>query len=186
MIKAGSVTKGVYLNWRGEPTLVLDKEFHNPGKGSAVVRLKLYGLTSGSVVKEVLKTDESVEEISVERRPAQFMYLAGDQFVFVHPHTFEQYEVEGKIVGDKKGFIKEGSEYQLVVYQGEVIGVVLPMKMALKIIETEDAVKGDTVTGATKSAKLETGITVKVPLFIKNGEEIYVNTETKEYVSRRT
>lgn len=186
MIKAGSIVKGMYLNWRGEPTLVVDKEFFNPGKGAAVVRLKLKGLTSGNVVREVLKTDEQVEEITVENRPAQFLYADGNQYVFINPHTYEQYEVEASIVEDYQGLIKEGNEYQLALYQGRVVGLKLPKKMVFEVVETENAVKGDTVTGATKPAKLDTGLAIKVPLFVKKGDRIVVNTETKEYVSRQS
>ena len=156
MIKAGSITKGMYLNWRGEPTLVVDKEFFNPGKGAAVVRLKLKGLTSGNVVREVLKTDEMVEEITVEHRPAQFLYSDGSQYVFMNPHTYEQYEVDASIVEDNQGLIKEGNEYQLAIYQGRVVGLKLPKKMVFEVVETENAVKGDTVTGATKPCLLYT------------------------------
>jgi len=185
MIKAGTITKGLYIDWKHEPTLVVEKEFFNPGKGAAVVRLKLKGLLNGNVTREVLKTDEQVEEITVENRAAQFLYQTGDQLTFMHPHSFEQFQVEKKVAAESKGYIKEGVEYQLVIYQGNVIGVVIPKRMNFKVIETEDAVKGDTVTGASKSAKLDTGIEIKVPLFIKKNEEIIVNTDTGDYVGRK-
>lgn len=185
MIKAGSISKGIYINWKGEPSQVVDKEFFNPGKGAAVVRLRLKGLTSNNVTREVLKTDDQVEEVSVENRAAQFLYQTGDQFTFMHPVSFEQYQVEVSLIDKDKGFIKEGENYQLVIYQDKVIEVRLPKKMVFTVTETEQVVKGDTVTGATKPAKIDTGIEVKVPLFIKKGEEIFINTETREYLGRK-
>jgi len=164
---------------------VVDKEFFNPGKGAAVVRLKLKGLKSGNVVREVLKTDELVEEINVDHRPAQFLYFDGNHYVFMNPKTYEQYQVEPALVADYQGLIKEGQEYQLALYQDRVVGLRLPKKMVFEVIETEKAVKGDTVTGATKPAKLDTGLIIKVPLFVKKGDQIIVNTETGEYVSRK-
>ncbi|MFH1561364.1 MAG: elongation factor P [Patescibacteria group bacterium] len=184
MIKAGSVNKGSYLNWQGQPAVVVDKEFYNPGKGSAVVRFKIKNIKNGNVVKEVIKTDELIEEIVVDQRQAQFAYHSGDQLVFINPHTYEQYEVASSLLGDDSAYVKEGDNFQLAVLEDEVIGVQLPKKVVLKVVETESAVKGNTVTGATKPAKMETGLTVKVPLFINKGDEIIVNTETGQYVSR--
>lgn len=166
---------------------MVDKELHSPGKGSAVIRLKLKSLKTGNVIKEVLKTDDWAEEITVDHRPAQFLYRSGDQFVFMNPQTYEQYEVEALLVGDDEGFLKESHEYQLAIYEGKVIGVRMPQKMVLEVVESEESAKGNTATGsaATKPVKLETGMIVKVPLFIKKGEKIIVNTETKEYIGRK-
>jgi len=185
MIKAGSVTKGIYLNWQGRPALVIDKSFSHLGRGSAIIRLKLKEVETGAIFQEALKSDDPVEEISLQRRSAQFLYRAGDRLVFVNPRTYEQTEVEAAVVGDDSQLLKEGASCQLLFYQDRVIGVQLPKKIALKVVETEAAVKGDTVSGGSKTARLETGLVVKVPLFIKEGEEIVVNTETREYVSRR-
>lgn len=185
MIDAGNISRGLFIKWHGDPVLVTDKEFYSPGKGSAVVRLKLKNLKTGNVVREVIKTGEGVEDIAVDYRMTQFLYKTGDQFVFMNPRTYEQYEVDTKIIGDNEGLIKEGIEYQLAIYEDKVIGINFPPKMSFKVIEAEDAVKGDTVTGATKLVKLETGIIVKVPLFIKQDEEITINTETKEYAGRK-
>ena len=184
MIKAGSVRKGMYLAWRGEPVLVVDKEFSHFGRGAATVRLKFKNLKGGNVVRETFKTDDPIEEISIESQAAQFLYQGDDNFIFMDPRTYEQYEISAEIIGENKNFIKEEKEYRLVFYQGRAIGINLPKKISLLVKETETAVKGNTVSGATKPAKLETGLLVKVPLFIKKGEKIIINTETGEYVSR--
>ncbi len=185
MIKAGSITKGMFLNWRGEQVLVVDKEFFNPGKGAAVARLKLKNLKTGNVIKEVLKTDRGVEEINVELKKAQFLYKNGDQLVFMENKTYEQVEVDEKVVGESRRFIKEGEEYGLSTWQDEVIAVLLPKRIVFVIAKTEQAVKGNTVTRATKPATLDNGVVIQVPLFIKKGEKVIVSTETGEYVSRK-
>lgn len=184
MIKAGSITKGMFLLRKEGIFLVVDKEFFNPGKGAAVVRLKLKDLKSGHVVREVLKTDELVEEVAVEYRRFQFLYQNGDQFVFINPRNYEQFEVEEKVIGEGRVYLKEGKEYRVALYQGKVLAVIPPKKMVFKVEKTEEAVKGDTVTGATKPALLENGLTVKVPLFVKKGDKVVISTETGEYLGR--
>lgn len=186
MIKAGSITKGMFLQWRGEPVLVVDKEFFNPGKGAAVVRLRLKNLKTGNVLREVLRTDETVEEIQVEYQQAQFLYKSGNQFVFMNPKTYEQIEVEKEVVGELEKFIKEGEEYTLSIWEGRVVNITLPKKIVFEVIQAEKSVKGDTVSGATKPVTLDNGAVVKVPLFIKKGDKVIINTQTGEYVGRKS
>lgn len=185
MIKAGNITKGMFLDRGGEPVLVTDKEFFNPGKGGAVVRVKLKSLKTGNVVKEVLKTDIGVEEIDVDHRRLQFSYKNGNEYVFIDPRTFEQVEIEGGFLEGSEDFIKEGEQYGLVFWQDRAVSITLPKKIVFTVVKAEEAVKGDTATGATKAVVLENGATVKVPLFIKSGEKIIINTETGSYVGRK-
>jgi len=185
MIKAGSITKGMFLDWNGDPVIIADKEFYNPGKGAAVVRLKIKNLKTGNVAKEVLRTDEGVEEIDVQLKKSQFLYKTGDQFVFMNNRSYEQIEVDQKVVEDVKQFIKEGEEYGLSIWQDEVIAVLLPKRIVFEIAKTEQAIKGDTVTGSTKPATLDNGAVIQVPLFIKKGERVIVSTETGQYVGRK-
>lgn len=161
--------------------MVVDKELFSPGKGTAVVRLKLRKLKDGSLLRKVVKTDTSVEEISVNHQPVEFLYQSGQKFVFMNPQTFEQFEVEANLIGEKRNFIKEEVEYQLVTLEDQVIELKLPKKMTFEVKETVEAVKDNTATGATKPAKLETGLVVNVPLFVKKKDRIIVNTETGEY-----
>ena len=184
MIKAGTVAKGMFLAWQGEPVLVVGKEFSFLGRGSGMIKLKLKNLKTGKVVKEVLKTNRLVEEIEVEHQRFQFLYKNGNHFVFMNTRTYEQVEVEGKVIGDDQKFIKEGEGYGLLVWEKEVVGISLPKKIVFEVIKTEEAVKGDTVTGATKPATLDNGAVVKVPLFIKKGDKVTVSTETGTYLSR--
>ena len=184
IIKAGSISRGMFLRFQGNLVLVVDKEFFNPGKGAAVVRLKLKNLQTGRVRRQVLKTDEAVEPVEVDHRRLQYLYRQAKNFVFMDPQTYEQIEVDGKLLLGMEGLLKEGETYLISFYQQEPLSVQPPKKMVLRVAKTQAAVKGDTVTVATKEATLETGLTVHVPLFIKRGEKIIINCERREYVSR--
>ncbi|MBN1834326.1 MAG: elongation factor P [Spirochaetales bacterium] len=184
MIKAGSISKGMFLLIKGEPHLVAEREFVNPGKGSAFVRLKLKSLVTGQVLKQVNKSQESVEDITVETREAQFLYADSESYVFMDLETYEQFTVPMAGQEDKKLFMREGDTYQLSFWEDRPIDILLPYKIVLAVTEAEHALKGDTVSGATKPVTLETGLVIKVPLFIKEGDRLLINTETREYVER--
>ncbi len=184
MIKAGQISKGMFLKIKDSPYLVADREFVNPGKGTAFVRVKLKSLISGAVLKQTIKSQESVEDIIVEEKKAQFLYLDTDNYHFMDSETFEQYEISIESMKQQKNFLKEGEDFQVVFYENQPIDIKLPYKMVFTITEAEHAEKGDTVTGATKMVTVETGFKVKVPIFIKQGERIMINTETGDYVER--
>lgn len=184
MIKAGQIDKGMFLLIKDEPHQVTEREFVNPGKGQAFVRLKLKSLVSGLVIKETFKTPETVEDIIVDQKPFQFLYADADAYHFMDVETYEQTAVPTEGMEEKGDFLKEGETYELVIYEGEPIDIKIPYKMVLAVTESEPGAKGDTVTGATKVVTLETGAKVKVPIFIKEGDTIMVNTETGEYVER--
>ena len=184
MIKAGSISKGVCLLLKGDPYLVVEREFVNPGKGQAFARVKMKNLKTGQVLRETIKTNESVEEATVEERNAQFLYQDGDGYHFMDSETYEQFIVPIDGLEDKANYMLDGESYDLVTWEGEAIDIKLPLKMVLTVAESPEALKGDTVSGATKPAKLETGLQVKVPLFIKEGDRVLVNTESGEYVER--
>jgi len=184
MIKAGSIDKGMTLLMKNDPYLVVEREFVNPGKGSAFVRLKLKNLKTGQVLKEVLKSQESVEEVELDLRKSQYMYTDGDGYHFMDNDTFDQYSVPFEGFEDMGLFMQEGETYEVVFFEDAPISIKIPYKIVVTVTEAEDGIKGDTVTGATKTVKVETGLEVKVPIFIKQGEKILVNTETREYVER--
>ena len=183
-IKAGSVNKGIFLKWKDRAVLVVDKEFFNPGKGRAVIRLKIKDVQTGRVLKHTLLTDEIVEKIAVEYRRAQFLYAADKQLVFADPVSFEQWEIPAPLIGNDLVFLKEGQIYRICFYNQEALGVIIPKKMTLSITQTEAGAKGNTVSGATKNATLEAGLVIKVPLFVKQGEKVIVNTEKRTYLKR--
>ena len=184
MIKAGAIEKGMCLLYKNDPYLVAEREFVNPGKGSAFVRLKLKNLKSGQVLKPVLKSQESVEEIDVVDRKSQFLYGDGEDYHFMDTETYDQFTVPVEGFEEKGLLMKEGDTYDVVFWEETPIDIEIPYKVVYEVVEAEDAVKGDTVTGATKTVKLETGLQVKVPIFIKQGEKVLINTETQEYVER--
>ncbi len=184
MIKAGQIAKGQCLIWKGDPYLVTEREFVNPGKGSAFVRVKLKSLMHGRVLQETIKSNDSVEEADVFDRDAQYMYADETAYHFMDAETYEQFQVERQGLEDKINFMKEGDTYRVVMWEATPIDVTVPLKMVLQVTEAPEAIKGDTVTGATKPVTTETGLEVKVPLFIKQGDKILVNTESGEYVER--
>jgi len=183
-IKAGAIEKGMFLLEKEAPYLVVEREFVNPGKGSSFVRLKLKNLRNASVLKVTHKTQDNIEEIDVEDVDSQFLYSDGASYHFMNSETFDQYEVPVQGLEDKGYFMREGETFRVVRWGEEALDIKLPPKMDLIVTEAEDGVKGDTVTGATKYVVVETGLTVKVPIFIKQGEKIRINVETKEYQER--
>ncbi|HUX49997.1 MAG TPA: elongation factor P [Spirochaetia bacterium] len=184
MIKAGAISKGMCLLMKDEPYLVVEREFVNPGKGSAFVRLRLKGLRNGKGLQETMKTNDSVEEADVYERDAQFLFADAQSYHFMDSESFEQFEVDAEGLENKRLFMKETETYKLIMWEGTAIDIELPTKVVYTVVDAPDAIKGDTVTGATKMVKLETGLEVKVPIFIKQGERVLVNTESGDYVER--
>jgi len=186
MIKAGAIAKGMFLLMKNEPHLVVDREFVNPGKGSAFVRLKMRSIISGRGLQQVIKTQDTVEDINVEHKDAQFMYADKESFHFMDLESYEQFAMPLEGQEDKRLFLKEGDTVQLAVWDERPIDILLPYKIVLAVSQAGIGLKGDTVSGSTKAVTLETGLVVKVPLFIKEGDKILVNTETRDYVERVT
>lgn len=184
MIKAGAIDKGMILLINNAPHKVAEREFVNPGKGSAFVRLKLKNLISGQVLKEVKKSQDNVEDIEVIDQNCQFLYSDGESYHFMDLETFEQFAVPFSGLEDKIYFMKEGDSYIVSLWDGKAIDIKIPYKMVFEVTEAPEAVKGDTVTGTSKTVTIETGLQVKAPIFIKLGEKIMINTETREYVER--
>ena len=163
----------------------MDITFVSPGKGSAFYRTKLKNLYTGHVVEYTYKSGEKVEEVMVDTHEAEYSFFDGTSYVFIEPRIFEQYSVPTEIVGSDKVYLKEGLLYRIKFYEDNPVGIGLPKTIAFKVVESENSIKGDTATNATKQAILDTGLKVLVPLFIKAGEEILVNTETGLYLSRK-
>ncbi|MCF7928201.1 MAG: elongation factor P [Spirochaetales bacterium] len=184
MIKAGQIDKGMCLLFRADPYLVAEREFVNPGKGAAFVRLKLKNLKTGQVLRETMKTQEQVEDIHVDDYPFQYLFADGDSYHFMNTENYEQIEIPMAGDEEKQNYLKEGETYDIVLWDETPIDIKIPYKMVFVVTEAEDAVRGDTVTGATKTVKVETGLQVKVPIFINQGDKILVNTESNEYVER--
>lgn len=184
-MKAGGIEKGMYVLFREDPYLVADREFVNPGKGSAFIRVKLKHARTGQVIREVIKSHETVEEADVEARDAQYLYMDADYLVFMDIVSFDQFNVDIASVDDNVPlFMKEGESYQVLMWDNDPLAVQLPLKIKLEVTEAPHAERGDTATGATKKVITETGLTLQAPLFIKSGDRIVINTTTGAYVER--
>ena len=178
MIKAGQIEKGTALLIKGQPFLCIEREFVNPGKGSAFVRLKLKSPATGQTLSETMKSQDNAD------RDFQYLYNDGENFSFMNTESYEQIEVPMKSFPDYEYLMKDGETYRITMWEDQVLDIQIPSKVVYVVAETEDAVRGDTVQGVTKDAVLETGLKIRVPGFIKQGEKVRVNTETKEYIER--
>jgi len=183
-INAGNAAKGMYLMFKGAPNQVQKAEFMAPGKGSPIMRIKFKNVQSGSVQEFTFKTNESIEEAEVDKKEMQYLYRDGEEVVFMDPKTYEQAGVPVSLVGDQIGFLIPDMKCYVLWYEEKAIGIILPPHVSLKVIESPGAVAGNTVNAPKKEVKLETGVTVLVPLFIKEGEMITLDTTTGEYLSR--
>lgn len=175
---------GLKLNLDGDPYSIIENEFVKPGKGQAFSRVKLRNLKTGRVVDRTFKSGESVEGADVVDIDMQYLYNDGDQWHFMEPNSYEQYAAGKETVGDAAQWLKGQETCCVTLLDGEPLGVIAPNFVELQITQTDPGVRGDTATGGTKPATLETGAIVKVPLFLEEGEVLRIDTRTAEYVSR--
>lgn len=183
-INAGNLKKGDFISYQGEIWQIQKAEFYSPGKGSALMKTKIKNLITGKNIDVTFKSNEKVLLIEVASVEMQFLYKDQENLYFMEEKTFNQYFVPIKRVGKTADFLKEGIKVYVYLHDDQALAIRPPMSVKLKVIKTEVGIKGDTVSGAKKPAVLETGVTVMVPLFIKEGEEILVNPETGEYMER--
>lgn len=175
---------GMKLMIDGSPCNVVDVDFVKPGKGQAFARVKIRNLLTGRVVERTYKSGESVESADVMDTDMQYLYNDGEHWHFMHPETFEQLAATRDIVGDAAKWLKEQDMCVVTLWNNELIAVVPPNFVELRIVETDPGVRGDTASGGGKPATLETGAVVKIPLFIEQEEIIKVDTRSGEYVGR--
>ncbi len=176
---------GTAVAYKGAPHVIVFAQHVQMGRGGAILRTKLKNLLTGNVYEDTFKSGDRLEEADLGRAKASFLYKDGDQFFFMDGQSFEQFGFSADDLGMRQHFLKEGSEVEVLTYEGRPVSVTLPIKQTFKVTQTVDAGRGNTAQGnVTKEATLETGYTVKVPLFVKQGESIVVNTETGEYVER--
>jgi elongation factor P len=183
-VSTNDLKNGMTLELDGELWTVLDFLHHKPGKGQAVVRTKLRNVRTGSVLERTFRADEKVGLAIVEKREMQYLYRDGEDLVFMDTATYEQHPVPAAVAGDAAGFLAEGATPVVSMYEGRALGVELPASVVLAVAEADPGVKGDRVSGAMKPAKLETGLTVQVPLFVEPGDRVKVDTRTGGYISR--
>ena len=179
-----NLKKGTLFQWEGEPFRVVEYSQKVMGRGGSIVNVRIKSLLDGKVLEKTFKGNEQLDSADVTNQSVQYLYSDGDTFYFMNDDTFEQFEVPADLVGDGAGYIKEGDRVQLQFFDGRPINIELPKNVPLKVTYTESAVKGDTSSAITKDATLETGITIKVPAFIKQGDVISVDTGSGAYRER--
>jgi len=184
MITAGDFRNGVTFELDGQVFQIVEFQHVKPGKGAAFVRTKLKNVITGATVERTFNPTDKMENAHIERKDMQYMYKDGELFYFMDMETYDQIPLNTQTVGDTLRFVKEEIIVKVLLYKGNVIGIEPPFFVELKITETEPGFRGDTATGATKPATVETGATVKVPLFINEGEVIRIDTRTGEYMER--
>ena len=183
-ININDIKNGMTIIMDGNLYTIVEFQHVKPGKGPAFVRIKRRNLRTGAVTEDTFNTNIKITKAHIEKVKAQYLYKMGDSLVFMNSTTYEQIEIPETILKDSIAFIKEGLEIDIDFYEGEIIGITLPEKIEFEVIETEPAVKGNTATNASKDAKIETGYTVKVPLFINEGEKIIISTKDGKYSGR--
>jgi elongation factor P len=184
MINAGDLRPGNTVERNGELLQVLDFAHVKMGRGTAIVRAKFKNVNTGAVTEETFRPEEKFGRARIERSPAQYLYKDGDSFVIMDSTTFDQYPLSPEVVGDAAQWLKENDDLFVLQYDGKVLGVDLPISVEVEVTYTEPGFKGDTATGGTKPATVETGVNVDVPIFVNVGDRIKVDTRTGRYIER--
>ncbi|MEB2314040.1 MAG: elongation factor P [Sorangiineae bacterium] len=178
------IRKGLKIMMDGQPYIVVDFQFVKPGKGQAFTRTKMKNLLNGNSLERNIRSGEKLEPADVEDRTVSYIYPEGDSYVFMNSNSGEQLTVHQEAVGDAADLLIDGIEVTVTVYKGNPVSVALPPHITVQIVETEPGVKGDTATNVMKPAKVSTGATIPVPLFINEGDWIRVDTRTRAYLER--
>ncbi|WP_301108262.1 elongation factor P [Sporosarcina sp.] len=184
MISVNEFRTGLTIEFDGDIWRVMEFQHVKPGKGAAFVRSKLRNLRSGNVQEKTFRAGEKVEKAQIDNRRMQYLYANGDEHVFMDNESYEQLELASSQLEYELKFLKENMEVHVITYKDEVLGVELPTTVVLEVAETEPGIKGDTASGGSKPAKMETGVIVQVPFFVNQGDQLVINTEEAEYVSR--
>jgi elongation factor P len=184
MIDVNELRKGVTFEYDGSLFKVLDYHHNKPGRGNATIRIKARDLRTGTTLEKTFQSGDRVEDVRLDYHTVQYLYKDNDLYYFMDTETFEQPAIRQEIIGDVAGFIKEGMEVKLTLYNNEPIDLELPTTVDLKVTYAEAAVKGDTATGVTKRVTVETGAEVAVPYFVTEGNTIRVDTRDGSYVTR--
>ncbi|ENH97443.1 elongation factor P [Gracilibacillus halophilus YIM-C55.5] len=184
MISVNDLKTGLTIEVENSIWQVMDFQHVKPGKGAAFVRTKLRNLRNGNIQEKTFRAGEKVNRAHIENRKMQYLYASGDSHAFMDMDTFEQVELPTEQIEHELQYIRENSEVNILFYEGETIGLDLPNNVELEVVETEPGIKGDTASGGTKPATLETGLTVQVPLFVNEGERLIISTNEGKYISR--
>jgi elongation factor P len=184
VISTGDLRRGVGIEMDGQIFHVMEFQHLKIGRGSAQVRMKLRNIRTGAIVDRSVQAGEKWPRVQLDHRSVQYLYEEGGNYFFMDQETFDQIPLGRDILGDAVNYLKDNMDLEIVMYGDEPIGVELPITVELQIVNTEPGIRGDTATGGTKPATLETGLTVNVPLFVNQGEKIKVDTRSGEYLER--
>ncbi len=185
MASTTEIRKGVVIHHNNDLYVVVECQHVNPGKGAAFVRTRMKHLGSGKVIEITYKTSETVDIVSVQFQTMQYLYKTDERFAFMNMSNYEQLEMDGDLIGKDATYLKEGLEVIIGLYEERPVSIQLPKKIQYKVVEAPPAVRGDSAAGnVTKEIVLDNGLRVYAPIFIKEGEEVLVNTETGEYSAR--
>ena len=184
MISTNEFKTNVTVTIDGDAWQVVEFQHVKPGKGAAFVRAKMRNLCTGAVVERTFNAGERMPKARIDRREMQYLYESDGMYVFMDNETFEQTELSKETLGNALNFLKENMDVKIMIYEGRVLAVDLPNTEELTVVETEPGIKGDTATGGSKNATMDTGYVVKVPLFINEGDVLAIDTRTGDYISR--
>ncbi|AQS53304.1 Elongation factor P [Jeotgalibaca dankookensis] len=184
MISVNDFKTGLTIEMDGGLWKVVDFQHVKPGKGAAFVRSKLKNLRTGAIQEKTFRAGEKVGRAHISNRKMQYLYASGDSHVFMDSENYEQVELNEAQIKDELNYLLENMEVHLIMYESETLGVSLPNTVTLTVAETEPGIKGDTASGGSKPAKMETGLSVNVPFFVNAGDKLVINTEDGSYVSR--
>lgn len=184
-ITSNDLRPGIAIVFENDPWQVVDFQHVKPGKGAAFVRSKLKNMRTGNVRENTFRAGEKLEKADIEKKTMQFLYLDGDQYNFMDNENYEQLPVHKDLLNDRVAkYMKEGLEYDMLFFNGTLIGIDPPNFVVVEITETDPGLRGDTATGGTKPATVETGAVVQVPLFVNQGDKIKIDTRTDSYLER--
>lgn len=183
-MNVSDVKIGTVFVLNGDPYEVLFREHSKMGRGGAVLRTKIKNLRTGATKEETFKGTETFEEANIANQTLQFLYRDENDFYFMNPETYEQVSIEKGKVGDKGDYLVDGMDVDVVFFEGNPLDIRIPIKMVFRVVEAPPCVKGDTAAGGSKVIKLENGLEISAPLFIKEGDLVRINTERGEYVER--
>ncbi len=184
MISTNEFKTGLTIEVEGDIWQVVEFQHVKPGKGAAFVRSKLRSLRTGSVLEKTFRAGEKMPRAHIETKEMQYLYSSGDEYAFMDTETYEQIMIPVEQLKREIKYLKENMNVHIMNYREEIIGIDLPNSVVLEVVETEPGIKGDTATGATKAAILETGLSVQVPLFVNVGDRLIIDTRSGSYVSR--
>ncbi len=184
MYTTSDFRKGLKIEIGGEPYTIVDFQHVKPGKGGAFVRTRLKSLTSGNVLDMTFRSGDKVDKPDLEEREMQFLYESNGEYHFMDTNNYEQLFLTGDQLGESRDFLKENLVIKAVFHNKRPIGIETPMFVELKVAQTEPGMRGDTATGATKPATLESGAVIQVPLFVNEGDILRIDTRTREYITR--